>query len=122
VVVVDASAWAAVIFAEPEAADVVDALGDKFLSAPAILHFELTNIARTKTRQKPSDAAAIRDSLADGLSRAVAIEAVDFVAVLALALETGLSAYDASYLWLSRYLDAPLITLDRKLAAHAKDV
>ena len=33
-----------------------------------------------------------------------------------LAKETGLTAYDASYLWLARTLDADLVTLDRRLA------
>jgi predicted nucleic acid-binding protein len=40
-------------------------------------------------------------------------------ASFALALEHGLSAYDASYLALARALDAPLVTADRRLAAVA---
>ena len=43
--------------------------------------------------------------------------AVDSIAVLDLAERTGLTAYDASYLWLARELEAELVTLDRKLAA-----
>jgi predicted nucleic acid-binding protein len=30
---------------------------------------------------------------------------------------TGLTAYDASYLWLAGWLEADLVTLDRRLAA-----
>lgn len=41
-------------------------------------------------------------------------------AVVALALETGLTAYDASYLWLARRLDAELVTLDRAPIAAAQ--
>jgi predicted nucleic acid-binding protein len=40
-------------------------------------------------------------------------------ASLALALEHGLSAYDASYLALAQSLDVPLVTADRQLAAAA---
>jgi predicted nucleic acid-binding protein len=40
---------------------------------------------------------------------------VDHDGVLALAAETGLTAYDASYLWLSRKLGAELVTLDTQL-------
>jgi predicted nucleic acid-binding protein len=35
------------------------------------------------------------------------------------AVETGLTAYDASYLWLSRRFGAELVALDRQLAAAA---
>lgn len=42
---------------------------------------------------------------------------VDYYGVLALAEATGLTAYDASYLWIARGLGAELVTLDRKLAA-----
>ncbi|MBV9740236.1 MAG: type II toxin-antitoxin system VapC family toxin [Hyphomicrobiales bacterium] len=44
---------------------------------------------------------------------------VDLTATLDLAESAGLTAYDASYLWLARALGAELVTLDRKLtAAH----
>ncbi|MBV8446586.1 MAG: type II toxin-antitoxin system VapC family toxin [Hyphomicrobiales bacterium] len=43
--------------------------------------------------------------------------AVDIAATLDLAETAGLTAYDASYLWLARVLGAELVTLDRKLAA-----
>jgi predicted nucleic acid-binding protein len=45
--------------------------------------------------------------------------AVDHEGAIELAVETGLSAYDASYLWLSRQLGAELVTLDRQLAVAA---
>jgi predicted nucleic acid-binding protein len=42
---------------------------------------------------------------------------VDHREVVALADRSGLTAYDASYLWLARKLDAALVTLDAELAA-----
>ena len=48
--------------------------------------------------------------------------AVDHDAVLALAVTTGLTVYDASYLWLARTLDAELVTLDQKLAKVDLDI
>jgi len=121
VVVVDASALAALMFLEPEAPRVVAALARQQWHAPAVLPFELTNIARTKTTQTPGDAALIEEALQDMLAQPISLDPVDFSSVLELAIETGLSAYDASYLWLARHLAAPLVTLDRKLAAHSKD-
>ena len=42
--------------------------------------------------------------------------AVDHDGALKLAVTTGLTAYDASYLWLARKLGAELVTLDKQLA------
>lgn len=49
----------------------------------------------------------------------IEIMPVDPDGIVSLAQSTGLSAYDASYLWLARHLGAGLITLDRRLAAAA---
>ena len=119
-VVVDASALAAVAFDEPLGFAVRDRLREHKLVAPAILEFELVNIARTKTRQRPAEGTAIADSLHDALQYGVSIERVDLDAVLKIAVTTGLSAYDASYLWLARHRGIPLVTLDKKLAARAE--
>lgn len=45
---------------------------------------------------------------------------VQVLETIELARRTGLSAYDASYLWLARHLGAELVTLDAKLANAAK--
>jgi predicted nucleic acid-binding protein len=45
---------------------------------------------------------------------------VNYLAVLALALRTGLTGYDASYLHLARTLEVELVTLGRQLAAAAE--
>ena len=42
--------------------------------------------------------------------------AVDYDAALDLAERTGLTVYDASYLWLARQPEAELVTLDVRLA------
>ena len=44
---------------------------------------------------------------------------MDHQGAIDLAIGTGLTAYDASYLWLSRQLGAELVTLDRRLAKAA---
>jgi predicted nucleic acid-binding protein len=41
---------------------------------------------------------------------------VDQDAVVRLAVQTGLTTYDASYLWLANDLGIELVTLDRRLA------
>ena len=115
--VVDASALAALLFGEPEAVLVAQRLLATRLVAPALLQFELANICLTKLRRHPQQRDAILAGYA--LRERVAIETVDVEQheVLATAEASGLTAYDASYLWLARRLGVGLITLDRQLAA-----
>jgi predicted nucleic acid-binding protein len=120
VVVVDASAMAAVVFGEPAATAVLDAIEGEDLCAPELLRYELTNIARSKTLSGRSNRAAVREMLLNALTLPVRYVSIDFGDVLELAVGTRLSVYDASYLWLSRRLGMPLVTLDKRLAAHAK--
>jgi predicted nucleic acid-binding protein len=114
--VVDASAIAAMLFGEPEAEAVAARLDAARLVAPALLAFELANVCLVKCRRHRSQRAAL--TAAFGLRGGLGVEdvAVDQEGVLALAIATDLTAYDASYLWLARQLDAELVTLDRKLA------
>ena len=115
--VVDASALAALLFAEPEAETIAERLEGARLVAPSLLDFELANVCLTKIRRQPSQREALRTAF--GLADRLRVEtvAIDHAASLDLAEATGLTAYDASYLWLARTLGAELITLDRKLTA-----
>jgi predicted nucleic acid-binding protein len=115
--VVDASAVAAILFAEPEAEAIVERLTGAHLAAPSLLDYELANVCRTKIRRQPSQRAALRAALRLAQRLKVETVAVDHAAMLDLAEATGLTAYDASYLWLARSLGGELVTLDRKLAA-----
>ena len=117
IVVVDASALAAIAFREPEGRAMLDRLNGRELVAPRLLAYELANTALTKIRRHPSEANAIRVGLDGVLSDEMAIYWSDVAhdKVLALAEQTGLTAYDAAYLWLAQYLGADLVTLDTRL-------
>lgn len=119
--VVDASAMAAVTFKEPEGPAVVERLRAHTLVAPRLMAYELANIAVTKIRTYPDRAAWLIKALTRALAEDVAItwSDVEYEEVADLAARTGLSAYDASYLWLAEHLEAELVTLDRKLARTA---
>jgi predicted nucleic acid-binding protein len=114
---VDASALAAILFAEPEADVVAARLSGARLAAPALLEYELANVCLTKIRRQPSQREALRAAFRLAHRLKVETVAVDNVAILDLAEATGLTAYDASYLWVARSLGGELVTLDRKLAA-----
>lgn len=122
IAVVDASALAAVAFKEPLAEAMRDALAGRQLVAPRLLAYELINTAVKKIRKHPGEAALIRGGLERVLANdfAIAWSDVEPGPVLDLALETGLTAYDAIYLWLARHLNAELVTLDSELARVAR--
>jgi predicted nucleic acid-binding protein len=115
--VVDASALAALLFAEPEAELIAERLAGARLAAPSLLDFELANICLTKMRRQPSQREALRAAFRLAHRLRIETVAVDRAQMLDLAEATGLTAYDASYLWLARALGAELVTLDQKLAA-----
>ncbi len=119
VVVIDASALAAILFGEPLADAILPRLTGVELVAPALLGFELANVCLTKLRRHPAQ----RDALLAAYRGHAAIRVetcdVDHDQVLDLADRAALTSYDASYLWLARVLSADLVTLDRKLADAA---
>jgi len=117
--VVDASALAALLFGEPEADLVAGQLDGARLVAPILLAFELTNVCLVKCKRHPDQREALLAAfhLRDRLG--VEEIAVDHAGALGIALNTGLTAYDASYLWLARQLGAELVTLDKALGRVA---
>jgi predicted nucleic acid-binding protein len=118
--VVDASALAALIFGEPEAEAIAERLDDARLAAPVLLGFELANVYLSKMRRDPSQKEPLRSAFLLGHRLRVQTIDVDHPAILDLAEASGLTAYDASYLWLAMKLNAELVTLDQKLAAEWK--
>lgn len=114
-VVVDASAIGAIMFGEPDGPALAAHLAGQTLLAPSLLDFELTNLALKKVRKRPDDLAKVVVSLRAALALPVSRMGVSLPDVFALAVETGLTGYDASYLWLARARDAELVTLDRAL-------
>jgi predicted nucleic acid-binding protein len=118
-VVVDASALAALVFGEPEADRLAARLEGAAVFAPALLPFELASAAREKAQRHPDLAPAILRALSMALDPRRGIEwmRVDHADAVMLALATGLTPYEASYLWLAGWLGAELVTLDRRLAA-----
>lgn len=89
------------------------------LAAPSLLGNELANMRLVKIRRAPSREERLR--AAYGMAHRLRVEtvAVDYIGILELAEAAGLTAYDASYLWVAHSMGAELVTLDRKLAAAA---
>ena len=120
--VADASALAAVAFVESGASEVTGRLAGADLLAPPLLPVELTNVAWKKCRREPSAAERVEEQLIRILTVPISLVRVDHREVLQLALLWGLSAYDASYLWVAWSRAVPIVTLDRRLAAAAAEM
>lgn len=114
--VVDSSVLAAIVFGEPEAARAEALVEDAELFAPGLVLFELANIAWKKSKRHPDRATEIAAGLRLALQLDVRTVEVAHEEVLEVALETGLTAYDASYVWLARSLSVPLATFDSKVS------
>jgi predicted nucleic acid-binding protein len=108
--VVDASALGALLFGEPEGAAVARRLREASLLAPALLPFEVASVCLKKMRRHPDrrDALMLAFGMLDQMEVDLAL--VDHGEVLSLAERSGLTAYDASYLWLARRTGSELVT------------
>jgi predicted nucleic acid-binding protein len=112
---VDASALAAIVFDEPAGDAVTELIRDCELVAPSPLGYGMANIYWIKVRRKPDEREALLSALRMPGLAAETLD-VDQDAVVRLAVQTGLTTYDASYLWLANDLGIELVTLDRRLA------
>ncbi len=114
--VVDASVMAAWCFREPRASEAMTVLRESELHAPLLLAYELTSIARRKAKTYPEKTEQVTEALRTALNVPFHWTDVDHIAVMRLALETGLTTYDACYLYVARSIGADLATFDERLA------
>lgn len=113
--VVDASALGALLFGEPRAEEMAQRLRERRLVAPTLLRYEVASVCLKKIARHPEQGEELKQafSLLDKMNlRELEVLHED---VVTLAAGTGLTTYDASYLWLARNLCAELVTLDEKL-------
>ena len=117
-IVADASAIAAMVFNEEAGERIRAKLHGAAVCAPELLKSELANVALRKARRNPERAAELFGRLDEFMRRQQAIHwhDVNQTDVAILGSLTGLSAYDATYLWLAGSLEAELVTLDPRLA------
>ena len=100
--VIDASAAAAFLFNEPEAELVAQRINGHRLMAPDIISYELTSVCLKKICSEPAHEPWLMAAFQHRIDLQIEQKSVDPNGVLALAKLARLSAYDASYLWLSR--------------------
>lgn len=119
--VVDASAVCAVLFDEPEGRLVADQIGGEPTTAPSFLGYEVANTCWKKLRRDPEQRTKLLAAHARFSRLGVRQLEVDLAAIVLLAEKTGLTAYDAAYLWLARTLGVELVSLDARLLRAASE-
>jgi predicted nucleic acid-binding protein len=117
VIVVDASVVVAgLLVAGPDGDAARHLLSREDMHAPHLLDVEVTSAIRRWTLRGLLDSADAQSSIADLRELAVARHAHEALLGRVLELRDSLSAYDASYVALAELMDAPLATVDRRLA------
>ncbi len=117
-IVVDASAVLEILLNTSAAARIADRLfapGEK-LHAPHLLDVEVAHVLRRYAAAGELDARRGVEAIEDLLDLPLARYPHDLLVPRAWALRDAMSAYDAMYVGLAEALDAPLVTLDRRLA------
>ncbi len=117
--IIDASVMASWLFGESRGEEAYRMMDGASLLAPELLPYELSNVALVKSRKHPDQQNKIHEAFhqlfnLDDLK----LVTVDFNAVLSLATRKSITTYDASYLYLARALEVPLLTFDQKLKQH----
>lgn len=85
------------------------------LAAPELVLFETANVARRLEATKRIGRGEAEQAHADLLALPIALWPYAVLADRAWELRRNLTSYDASYVALAELLEAPLLTLDRKI-------
>ncbi len=104
-----------------EGGQVVEEMFSKFeenkinFISPYLLAFEIMNGLRSATMQKRQSINAAEHLLDSFLNMGILFEKVNEKEVFRFAVRNGITAYDASYVWLAKSKKIDLLTLDEKL-------
>jgi predicted nucleic acid-binding protein len=119
-IVVDASALVELLLRGPAAQSLEQRLvvGNS-LHAPELLDLEVTQVLRRHEARRQVDPSRCREALDDLTSISLLRHPHTHLLPRIWELRHNISAYDAVYVALAEYLDAPLLTRDRRLASAA---
>jgi predicted nucleic acid-binding protein len=118
--VVDASIVAASAFGEPAFEQADAQMRGRSLCAPAIIDYELANVALTKIRARGVSSEHAARILASYEELDIERFNVDLPATVRIGDAYSLSSYDAAYIWVAGHLRAPIATFDARLAVAAR--
>lgn len=118
--VVDACVILSIVFPSQFRQEAGTALAGATLFAPKLIRYELANVYLNKVRAvRPKTRERILSAFKKCKRFDIHEVEIDYDEVFSLADIARLSFYDASYLWLARKMNVPLITFDKKLKKAA---
>lgn len=115
-IVVDGSALAEVVLRSERAAGIEALFGDEVLVAPDLVGAEVLSVVRGMLMRRLIDKEQADRAVENLAAAPVRRMTTEFVARDMWSLRSNVTPYDAGYVVLARALDAPLITLDARLA------
>ena len=120
--VVDASFCAAMYFRERRYREALRLSQGVDLFAPTLLNYEMASAASRKITENPRLRETVVERLEAFLHTGIHRLDVDYLAVVEVVAATGLTLYDASYLYLARLMGLPLLTFDGELSRVARNM
>lgn len=121
-IVVDTSVLLAVVSGEPSRERAIALTAGHSLVAPASVHWEIGNALSAMIKRRRITLAEAEACIEAYLSIPVRRIEVNLSQASLFVQELKIYAYDAYLLETARQLGSPLMTLDRSLGAHAKDL
>jgi len=124
--VLDASAVLSELMADERTPSVISRIIDRFsngeveIYAPTILIYEVANSLRSAIVSNRVSKKVAKRTLREFLNLTIIYKEIDFEKALKESLKSRLSIYDASYLVLSKQINAPIVSLDKKLIKLSK--
>ena len=123
-IVIDATVLADLFIGEESAHRAAEQLlaQDPVWISPTLWQYELGNVLRTYVKAGRLEASAAEAHLSNAARLVVESVAMDDPgSVLALALERGLTMYDAAYVWLAKHRSLTLRTRDADVLKHCPE-
>lgn len=121
-IVIDTSALIAVIVGEPERKRIVELTTDNTIIGPGSIPWEIGNAFSAMFKQDKLTLDEAKKGFEIFLNIPLRYVEPDFVNALKISRQTKMYAYDAYFLDCAVRHKAPLLTLDRRLLAAAKEI
>ena len=121
-IIADTNIFLATVLEKPEKGRIIELTAGHELVAPDILPYEIGNALSALAKKHVLSAEDVHLAWQVVQSIPVQLCSVDIGSALRVAMNAGIYAYDAYFLECSLQIRCPLLTLDRRLKAVARDI